>query len=233
MAADLQEPPQLILEFFRSLQAGEADVVVGTREAREDPWPSRLASWLFWASYRLLIQKEMPSGGVDVFGCNEVFRDKLVNLPESNSTLVGLLFWLGFRRKLVGYRRRARSRGKSAWTFRKKLRYLTDSVFAFSDLPIRLMTLLGATGITVSSILALVVTLAKLSGNIEVPGYAATVLTVIFFGGVNSLGLGIIGSYIWRTFENTKVRPHAIVMDRMIFQGGPTRELLQAPARPR
>src|SRR5260370_38564041 len=114
MAAELQEPAPLILEFLRSLPAGEADVVVGTREAREDPWPSRLASWLFWASYRLLIQKEMPSGGVAVFGCNEGFRDKLVNLPEANSTLVGFVFCLDFRDKRAGFRRRSRTRVERA-----------------------------------------------------------------------------------------------------------------------
>src|SRR5205823_4374215 len=101
---------------------------------RADP---SLSSRLFWTLYRRLVQRDMPEGGIDIFGCNRTFRDRLISLGESNSTLVGLVLWLGFRRKLVPYERRRREIGRSAWTFRKKLRYLSDSVFAFSDLPIR------------------------------------------------------------------------------------------------
>jgi hypothetical protein len=159
----------------------------------------------------------MPSGGVDVFGCNLAFRDQLVKLGESGSTLVGLLFWLGFRRKLIPYQRRARQHGRSAWTLARKLRYLVDSVFAFSDLPVRLLVGLGGAGLLFSLFFGLIVFIARISGLIPVPGYAATVLVISFFAGLNSLGLGIIGSYVWRAFENTKRRPQAVVMSRTDF----------------
>jgi glycosyltransferase involved in cell wall biosynthesis len=219
MAADLQEPPELVLSFFRSLEAEPVDLVLGTRVGRADPFVSRLASSLFWNIYRRLVEPQMPAGGVDVFGCNRAFRDCLLALPESNSSLVGLLFWLGFRRKLVEYSRRPRLAGKSAWTFRKKLKYLFDSLFAFSDLPIRLLAFLGGLGLLTSIALSLVVFVARLLGSISVPGYAATVLIVVFFAGLNSFGLGVIGSYVWRTFENTKGRPLAIVMTAEQFSG--------------
>jgi hypothetical protein len=129
-----------------------------------------------------------------------------------------LLLWLGFRRASIGYNRLPRTHGKSAWTLAAKVRYLSDSIFAFSDLPITLMTILGACGLIMSVIFGLAVLAVKLSGAINVPGYAATVLLVTFFGGLNSFGLGLIGSYIWRTFENTKSRPHAVVMKRDDFK---------------
>jgi glycosyltransferase involved in cell wall biosynthesis len=218
LAADLQEPPELVLSYFQALESGEVDVALGQREGRDDPLISRLSSSLFWFLYRRFVQREMPKGGVDSFGCNQAFRDRLLALEESNSTLVGLIFWLGFRRKLIPYRRHARRHGRSAWTLGKKTRYLLDSVFAFSDLPIRLLVLLGGLGLMLSVSLSLVVVLARFTGTIEVPGYAATVLVISFFAALNSFGLGILGSYVWRAFENTKGRPQVVVMDRSEFK---------------
>lgn len=218
MAADLQEPPELVEKFFRVLEKEPIDVVLGRRESRDDPLLSRLGSRIFWAVYRRFVQPEMPPGGVDAFGCNLRFRDRLLALEESNSTLVGLIFWLGFRRRLVPYRRQARRHGKSAWTLGRKMRYLLDSVFAFSDLPIRVLVLLGAVGLMLSVSLSLVVFVARVTGAIDVPGYAATVLVISFFAALNSFGLGILGSYVWRAFENTKRRPQVVVMSRSEFR---------------
>ncbi len=217
MAADLQEPPELIAEFDRILCAGEHDVAVGQRTARRDPLPTRLLSKTFWAFYRRFVQPEIPEGGADVFACQRNVRDHILRLRENNSSLVGLLFWVGFRRATVAYERTERAIGKSAWTLRKRLRYLTDSVFSFSDLPIRLLVRIGLMGLALSLVFGLVVIAAKFSGAIPVPGYAATVLAVTFFGGLNCFGLGIIGGYVWRTFENTKQRPNFIVASQRVF----------------
>lgn len=217
IAADLQEPPELVLEFLEKLNTDGCDVVIGCRENRQDPPMSRFASDMFWRLYKKFIIRDIPEKGVDVFGCNREFRDRLLQLGEANSSLVGLIFWLGFRRGEVMYERRAREHGKSAWTFKKKLNYLLDSIFSFTDLPVKLLTLFGLVGMFASTFLGLVVILGRVFGNIAVPGYAATVLTVVFFGGLNSLGLGIVGAYAWRAFENTKGRPLAIVMESRTF----------------
>jgi len=218
MAADLQEPPELILEMRRQLETGQYDVIVGTRAKRRDPLPSRLASAAFWKLYRLLVQREVPAGGVDVFACTEEFRDHLLALKERNTTLVGLIFWLGFRRGEVQYSRRARQHGKSAWSLARKVRYLLDSAFAFSDLPVRFMSLIGILGMALAVILAVAVLFARWSGKIAVPGYSATALLIMFFGGLNSLGLGLLGEYVWRTFENTKGRPAYLVARQQEFK---------------
>ena len=223
MAADLQEPPDLVLSFQEALQSGRYDVAVGCRDSRSDPLRDRLFSTTFWGLYRTLVQREVPRGGVDVFGCTRRFRDEILRLKESNSTLVGLIFWLGFRRAEILYRRRPRQHGRSAWSFRRKFRYLLDSSFAFSDLPIRLLSLVGLMGILLSLAFSAVVLVGRVTGRIEVPGYAATVLTVMFFGGLNSLGIGILGEYLWRTFENTKGRPDYVVFAHAEFSGRSTR----------
>lgn len=215
MAADLQEPPELLIAFFEALAADECDVAIGTRSGRNDPLGSRLASGLFWGLYRRLVVHDMPEGGVDVFGCNRAFRDQLLQLEESRSSLIALIFWLGFRRKLVGYERLVRQEGASSWTFRKKVDYMMDSIFAFTDYPIRLLIRIGMAGCMLSILLGATVFAGHLSGRITVPGYAATMLVVLFFGMLNLLGLGLVGTYAWRGYENSKQRPLAVTAIRI------------------
>jgi glycosyltransferase involved in cell wall biosynthesis len=222
MAADLQEPPELMLDFFGTLAADEADVVVGVRTGRGgDPRMSALASSIFWALYRRLVQRDMPVGGIDVFACNRAFCTQLLRLEESHSSLISLTLWLGFRRATVDYERLRREDGESGWTLRKKLRYLSDSVFSFTDLPIRVLLVTGCVGVAVSVSVAIIVGVAKVTGAIDVPGYAATTMLISFFGALNLAGLGILGAYVWRAFENTKSRPGAIVMVDRLFSGQP------------
>lgn len=219
VAADLQEPPQLLVDFLQHLKSDDYDVVVGTRIYREDPYFSRVMSSLFWKFYCSIVIPQMPRGGVDVFGCNRRFRDELLALEEANSSLVGLVFWLGFRRKEIGYARRKRLHGGSSWTFKKKLTYLLDSVFSFTDLPIRLLAVFGALGTGIAIILGLAILVLRMVGSIEVPGYTATAIIILFFGALNMLGLGLVGSYAWRAYENTKHRPLSVLLNAAVFPG--------------
>jgi len=173
--------------------------------------------------YRRFVMPEIPPGGVDIFALSSAFRDRLLSLRESNTSLLAQLFWLGGRRAYVPYERRAREHGRSAWTLRKKLRYLSDSVFAFTDLPVRLLFWTGALALVVAAVIGAAVLVARLSGWMAVvPGYAATMLTILFFGALNALGLGVVGTYAWRGFENTKARPLAVVQTDESFDGGKT-----------
>ena len=219
MAADLQEPPALALQFLEALRDGRADVGFGVRDGRHDPAVGKLLSGMFWALYRRLVMPDIPRGGVDIFAVTADFRDRLLALHESNTSLLAQLFWLGGRRAFVPYARRRREHGRSAWTLGKKLKYFSDSVFAFSDLPVRILFLAGALALATAALLAVVVVVARMSGWVTVPGYAATVLTILFFGAINTLGLGVVGSYAWRAFENTKGRPLALVHSEQDFEG--------------
>lgn len=218
MAADLQEPPELVLDFARALADGSHDLAFGVRQSRADPAISKLASNTFWSLYRTLIMPDIPKGGVDIFALTSSFRDKLLSLNESNTSLLGQLFWLGGRRKFVSYARRERAYGTSAWTLRKKLTYLSDSIFAFTDLPVRLLIAFGSIAMVLAVLLGMLILFARLSGLVDVPGYAGTMLAILFFGAFNSLGLGVIGTYAWRAFENTKARPLAVIQSHQIFR---------------
>ena len=220
MAADLQEPPELAARMFELLQTEPVDVVVGVRSARDDPALQRWQASLFWAAYRRWVVPQMPPGGVDVFACNLVFRDALLVLEERRSSLIAQIFWLGFRRAELPYQRRARAHGESAWTWRKKVSYLADSVFAFTDLPIRGLLLAGSVGVLAATMLGLLAVIGRLMGWIAVSGYTMTMVVILFFGALNLLSLGVVGSYAWRAYENTKQRPQALVLAVQHFAGG-------------
>lgn len=219
MAADLQEPIELVEDFFRVLSGGESDVVLGVRAGRHDAWPTRACSAMFWAFYRRWVMREMPVGGVDIFGCTARVRDDLLALRESNTSLISQLLWVGGCRKEIPYRRLARRHGRSAWTLARKFRYMLDSVLAFSDLPIFLLLWVGGAGIFISACVAIVVLVFWLSGGIQVRGYTPVMLLISFVGSMLIFGQGIIGSYVWRANENSKRRPLSLVRSHDHFSG--------------
>jgi glycosyltransferase involved in cell wall biosynthesis len=217
MAADLQEPAELLIDFFTTLATGEVDVVVGRRTARQDPIMSTVLSGTFWRLYRTMVHRDIPPGGVDIFGCTREVAARLVSLEESNSSLVGLLYWVGFRRVEVPYARQERQEGKSGWSVRRKYRYFLDSVYSFSDLPITVLVGLGAAGVAVTVLVSLVTIVARVAGLIDVPGYTALMLVLLLSTTSILLALGVVGSYVWRTYENSKGRPPAIAMSHQVF----------------
>lgn len=219
MAADLQEPAELMESFFARLRTGEVDVTVGRRESRTDPAMSSLASRTFWWLYRRSINPSIPRGGVDVFGCTHTVAGRLLTLGEAHSSLVGLLYWVGFRREEIPYERAQRTSGTSGWTLHKRVRYLLDSVFSFTDIPISLLITVGLLGGLLTTIAAAVVFIGWATGHIDDPGYTPLMLVMLFSTFTLLSGLGIVGSYVWRTFENSKGRPVSIPMSTEGYDG--------------
>jgi glycosyltransferase involved in cell wall biosynthesis len=217
MAADLQEPPEVLEAFFDSLEAGECDVALGQRSGRKDPAVSSVSSRIYWSLYRRLINREIPSGGIDIFGCTAEVAQLVATFTETHTSLVGLLYWVGFRRKCFPYVRQAREHGKSGWTLSKKIGYLFDSIYAFTDLPIFLLQAIGFLGVIGSCILGLVVFLGWAAGRIQQPGY--TPLMIVILAGTSAilLGLGVVGSYVARAYENSKGRPVSVVASHEFF----------------
>ena len=211
MAADLQEPKELIISIFQSLELNECDVALGLRESRNDPFFSKCFAILFWWIYKKFIMKDMPRGGVDIFGCNFKFRNQLLKFQESRSSLISLIFWLGYKRKFLPYNRLKRKEGKSQWSFKKKIDYMLDSVFSFTDYPIAIIRNIGLIGCIISLVLSFFVVKGYLNGEIPVRGYATNILMVLFFGSLNIFGIGLVGTYAWRAYENTKNRPLSII----------------------
>lgn len=218
LSADLQEPLSLVREFHRIMAAGEADVVFGHRTGRADARSSSLLSDLFWRLYRRFVVPDMPEGGVDMFGCTRRVRDVFTGMKDVNTNLIALLLWLGFRRAFVAYERQPRREGRSAWTLARKLRYAIDSVFAFTDLPIRALLVMGTAGTAIALLAGVTVFVGWATGHVPVLGYTPLMLVITFFGGLTALGLGITGQYLWLTLQNSRERPTFVVRTSQSFE---------------
>jgi hypothetical protein len=130
-SADLQEPLELIVTLFHTVESGKSDIALGTRRSRNDGWMNNFSSGLFWKIYRRFVMPDMPHGGVDVFACNQTFKFHLLSMKETRTSLIAQIFWLGFKREFIQYDRVKRSVGKSSWSRRKKIDYMLDSIFSF------------------------------------------------------------------------------------------------------
>ena len=219
MAADLQEEPKTLIQLFNDLDLKNADIAFGVRVQREDPFISTLASNVYWKFYRHYINPEIPKGGVDIFACRNEVAAQINSMKEVNSSLIGLLFWVGYKRIFVEYNRQPRKHGRSAWTFSKKMKYMSDSIFSFSDLPIRLVRALGVIGFTFSIVFGSFLILASLAGKITVPGYAPLMLAIILGNSSVLIALSVLGSYLWRVYENSQMRPASILTLRQEKEG--------------
>ncbi len=219
MAADLQEPVEVVSSFFDALEADECDIAVGERVGRNDPAASAFFSRLYWRMYQRFINPDIPTGGIDVFGCTRAIAGKIVAFPETRTSMIGLLYWIGYRRKQFPYVRQPRHSGTSGWTARRKLRYLFDSIYAFTDLPIILLQVLGFVGVLVSIIVGLVVTIGYVIGAIHQPGYTPLMIAIVGSTSAILLALGVVGSYVWRAYENSKNRPLELVATHEFYEG--------------
>jgi glycosyltransferase involved in cell wall biosynthesis len=214
MAADLQEPPELIVEFLEILNSGDVDIVFGERIGRADPGLTRIPAKMFWRMYRRFVVPDVPATGVDVFACTREVADAVLALEASNTSLVAQLFWVGFRRAFVPYERQERKEGKSSWSFGRRARYLADSFLSFSDLPIIVLFWAGILGLVFAGLLGVVTFVARIVGAIDEPGYATLVIAVLALFSILIASQGIMGMYLWRAFENSKGLPSGIVMNR-------------------
>jgi glycosyltransferase involved in cell wall biosynthesis len=219
MAADLQEPAEVVAAFFDALETGDWDIALGQRIGRDDPRLSSAASGVYWKIYQRFINREIPTGGIDVFGCTRAIADRIVSFPETHTSMIGLLFWLGFRRTYIEYRREPRHSGRSAWSFRRKLRYLFDSIYAFTDLPIILLQIIGFVGTIFSLFIGVIVFIGWLAGAVKQPGYTPLMIAIAGATSALLLALGVVGSYVWRTYENSKGRPLELVASHEFYDG--------------
>ena len=218
ISADLQEPPSLLVDFFERMRQG-FDIVVGVRSSRSDPTVARVSAGIFWRLFRRFVIPDLPPGGVDMFACTQRIRDHLLTFEEANSSLIAQLYWIGHARSEVAYERRARRFGESGWTFRRKLDYLLNSVLAFTDLPIRILAVLGIVGL-MASILMLTTAVGRAGfGASGVDSGVVLAAIVTFLGSLQLLALGVIGAYVWRAYDNTKRRPLSIVSHVVTFEG--------------
>lgn len=210
ISADLQDPPELLAEMFLRWREGE-ETVMAVRASRSDPWASRLMSRASYSLLRKLALPELPPGGFDFVLVDRRVHHALRQVGETNTSLLGLILWVGFRQCSVPYHRGERGDGSSRWTFWKKFKYLVDSLLAFSYVPIRAMSTAGVLVALVGFSYALLLVVLKLTRGFDVPGWTGLMVVVLILSGFQFLALGIIGEYLWRTLDESRRRPLYLV----------------------
>ena len=209
LAADLQDPPELIVPMVEKWMAG-AKFVLCARTHRNDPLSSRWFSAFYYWLLRLFVADDYPKGGFDMTLMDKAMLPHIQNAGK-HINLPLLEYWLGFKPEIIHYERRERQHGKSRWSFAKKLKVSFDSILGFSIVPIRLISFVGFIVSLLSFGYGLLVLIATLLGQKEVPGFATIVALVSFLLGLVIVMLGIISEYLWRVFDETNHRPSAVI----------------------
>jgi glycosyltransferase involved in cell wall biosynthesis len=210
---DLQDPPELIPRLVDKWLQGY-DVVIAVRADRSsDTWLKRTTAKLFYRVFARVSDIDVP---VDTGDCRLMDRrvvEALRQLPERTRFMKGLFAWLGFRTASVPYAREARSAGQSKWTFWKLWNLALEGIFSFTTLPLRIWTYLGMVLAGFAAIYIGIIVVRVLILGVEVPGYASLIVVLLFFSGINMVGLGIMGEYLGRVFFEVKRRPIYLIRD--------------------
>jgi polyisoprenyl-phosphate glycosyltransferase len=209
LAADLQDPPGLIVEMVDRWLAG-ARYVICERFTRDDPLLSRLYSKVYYKLLRALVIRDYPEGGYDMALMDKAFLPHLVNSAKHVFTPL-LAYWLGYRPEVIHYHRPAREHGKSGWTFAKKFKAFLDVMLGFSITPIRAMSGFGVIVAFCSFAYGAAVVVSAFYQRIPVEGFATVVALITFLLGLIILMLGVIGEYVWRIFDETNRRPETVI----------------------
>lgn len=211
-AADLQEPTEMLHEMIDSWKIGN-NVVLAVRTGREESFMSSFFSDLYYEITRKIALPNMPKKGFDVYLLDRKVINVLINLDEKNSALTGQVLWSGFKTGIVYYKRLARTVGKSKWTLKKKIKLVMDTVYGFTSLPISIVMFVGVISILISIIWSIVLVVLKTNGSIQVSGWTSLFIFNLLTFGITMITLGIIGEYLWRTFDASRKRPPYIIED--------------------
>jgi dolichol-phosphate mannosyltransferase len=210
IAADLQDPPEIITEMLPHWLS-RTKVVLAARRSRNDPFMTRLAASLFNKLFRKFVFKDFPENGFDCVLIDRQVVDVVLNCSEKNTHLFGLIMWAGFKSTVVHYDRLERRHGSSMWTFTKKIKYFIDAFTSFSYLPLRVASTLGVFIALCGLIYAVVVVYVGIFTDIKVEGWASLMIALLLTSGTQLVILGVIGEYIWRNLEQTRNRPLFVV----------------------
>lgn len=213
MSADLQEPIELIENMISKWQSGN-EIVIGHRVDREDSFIANKASAVFYSLMKY-VNPKMPKGGFDFLLIDQKAIAVFNQIDERNRFFQGDILWLGFSVAFIPYSRLKRTIGKSQWTLSKKLKYFIDGLLNTSYIPIRLMSLLGIIISFFGFLYAIVIAYNRFINNTPFEGWAPIMILILIIGGLIMLMLGIIGEYVWRTYDETRKRPLYIIKDKL------------------
>lgn len=212
ISADLQDPPEVIIEMINSWKQGK-DIVIAKRNKRKDGFLAEMTSKVF---YRIInsSNSKIPTGGFDFVLMDAKAIREFNRISERNRFFQGDIVNLGFKTDYISYERKKREIGKSQWTLRKKLKYFVDGVISTSYVPIRLMSLLGVLMSFFGFVYAVVLFVNYFFNGGAFKGWTPILVSIIIVGGVLMVMLGVIGEYLWRIYDELRNRPYYIIEEK-------------------
>jgi dolichol-phosphate mannosyltransferase len=211
MDADLQDPPEVIVEMLAKWREG-FDVVYGRRRSREgETWFKLVTAKIFYRCFAAMIPIEVPLDAGDFRLMSRRVIVAMHELRETHRFVRGLVAWVGFKQTAVEYDRSARAAGETKYPLRKMLAFAFDGIMSFSILPLRLATYLGLLVGLASVLYAMVAVFVHFVIKTTVPGWTTTVVLVSLLFSVHLLVMGVLGEYVGRIYEQVKDRPLYIV----------------------
>lgn len=212
---DLQDPPEVILQMLEKWREGY-DVVLGKRINRDsDSWAKRQSAIWFYRIHNRISDPKIPENVGDFRLMDRAVVEALNELPESRRFMKGLFAWVGFRTATVEYVREERVAGKTKFNGWRLWNFALEGLTSFSTSPLRIWTYLGSVIALISFLYASFIILKVIVSGVDVPGYSSVIVAVTFLGGLQLVGIGMIGEYLGRTYIESKRRP--VYLIRQIY----------------
>jgi dolichol-phosphate mannosyltransferase len=215
MDGDGQDPPELIPSLLQKAQEGYEVVYAKRKKRKGESFLKKLTAKLFYRFLANITQIEIPLDTGDFRMIHRKVQKVLLNMPEQHKYLRGQIAWIGFNSTSVEYDREERMGGNTKFTYSKMMRFATDGISGFSNWPLKVATMLGFAVSGIAFMLIIYSLYQKFFGFTEV-GWTSLHISVLFLGGVQLLGIGILGEYLGRVSENVKNRPTYIVKNSNI-----------------
>ncbi len=210
--SDLQHPPELITSMI-SLWRDGAEIVTAVRDDKdqESLFKVTTAHWFYKVFNHLADSIQLIEGAGDFRLLSAPVIRALTDMRECSRFSKGLVPWTGFRSEQIKYNRKSRPAGRSSWSIWKLWRYALDGIFSFSVLPLKVWSFLGLSASILSIVYAIFIILQTFFKGVDVPGYASLMVAVLFLGGIQLIGIGVLGDYLGRVYVDAKSRPHYFI----------------------
>lgn len=211
--ADLQDPPEVIPELIAKWEEGYEVVYAKRKQRKGETWFKLLTAKYFYKFLNYMSDIDIPKDTGDFRIIDRKIADVFNQMTERNRFIRGMMSWVGFRQTYVEYERDERFAGETKYPLKKMIKFASDGIIAFSTKPLRIVMTLGLLSVLISIIVLLYTITVKIIGNGTQTGWASIMVAITFFSGIQLLGLGIVGQYIARIYDESKNRPIYIVKE--------------------
>lgn len=211
MAADLQDPPEIITSLLDKWRIG-AKTVWGVRKKRKgESIVRQFCSRMYYRMMNSLTAVKTPPSGADVFLVDRVVIEAFRQVSEKHTSVFMALAWLGFPQSSIEYVKEKRFKGDSKWSLASKIKLTIDSLLSFSDIPIRYISVWGFLTALLGFIYAVLVGWGYFFEGSSIKVWSPILIVILVIGGVQMMMLGILGEYLWRTFDESRKRPRFVI----------------------